>query len=125
MIFVDTNVFMYAVGGSHPLRSKARQRLIELTGKRTALATSAEVLQEFLHAYLPVGRLDTLDAALRLATDLAEVWPVEAEDVVRARELVVQHPGLSARDLIHLSVCARRSATELWTFDRALGAAWS
>lgn len=125
MIFVDTNVFMYAVGGAHPLRSRARARLIDLVDKKSALATSAEVLQELLHAYLPVGRLETLDAAMRLATDLAEVWPVEAEDVLHARELMIQHPGLSARDLIHLSVCARRSATELWTFDRALEAAWS
>lgn len=83
------------------------------------------MLQELLHAYLPVNRLKTLDAALQLATDLTEIWPIEAEDVIRARELVVQHPGLSARDLIHLSICARHSVDELWTFDRALLAAWS
>jgi hypothetical protein len=31
------------------------------------LCTSAEVLQEMLHAYIPVCRFETLDAALTLA----------------------------------------------------------
>ena len=37
-IFVDTNVFMYAVGGEHPLRRKARDELFRAVenGKWTA-----------------------------------------------------------------------------------------
>lgn len=124
MIFVDTNVFMYAVGRPHPLRDDARGQLLDRVGHEQPLATSAEVLQELLHAYLPVGRLATLDAALRLATDLATVWPVEAPDVLDGRNLRSRHPGLSARDLLHLSVCARRGATGMLTYDRSLAAAW-
>ena len=46
MIFVDTNVFMYAVGRPHSLRNDA-QRFFE-DGRREGkqLVTSAEVLQE-------------------------------------------------------------------------------
>lgn len=125
MIFVDTNVFMYAVGGRHPLRAVAREELRAHVEAQRPLATSAEVLQELLHAYLPVGRLETLDAALRLAGDLATVWPVDADDFRDARNLHVRHPGLSARDLLHLAVCTRRSAGGLLTHDRGLAAAWS
>src|SRR5262245_4874711 len=82
LVFVDTNVFMYAVGRPHPLREPAQSALREATGQ---LATSAAVLQELLHAYLPVGRLDALDRALQLATDLTTIWPVDAEDVRAAR----------------------------------------
>ncbi len=64
MIFVDTNVFMYAVGRPHPLRDPARQFFAEHTRSRTPLCTSAEVLQELAHAYLPVARIQTLHAAL-------------------------------------------------------------
>ena len=39
-------------------------------GKR--LVTSAEVLQELLHVYLPVKRFDTLDAALSLLAEGVE-----------------------------------------------------
>ncbi len=122
MIFVDTNVAMYAVGRPHPHRDEVRARLRSLPPG--SLATSAEVLQELLHAYLPVGRLDDLDAALRLLLDLAVVWPVTAEDVQTARLYADRHPALGARDLLHLAVCASREVTELWTYDRGLAAAF-
>src|SRR5262245_8395826 len=113
MVFVDTNVFMYAVGRSHPLRESAQSALKEAVGQ---LASSAEVLQELLHAYLPVGRLTDLDRALQLATEITTVWPVDADDVRAARELVSMHPGLAARDLLHLAVCQRHGARSVLSF---------
>ena len=89
------------------------------------MATSAEVLQELLHAYLPVGRLDTLDAALRLVTDLTTIWPIDDADVLAARDLATSQPGLGARDLLHLAVCRRYGADELLSFDRGLVAAFA
>lgn len=125
MIFVDTNVWMYAVGGPHPLRDQARRRLGELVVAGTRMVSSAEVLQELMHAYLPVGRLDTLDAALRLATDLAEIVPLTEADVALARDMVATEGTLSARDLIHLATALRHQVDEVLTFDRALAAAFS
>jgi predicted nucleic acid-binding protein len=122
--FVDSNVFVYAVGRPHPLREPAQQLLRERMEQRPSMATSSEVLQELLHIYLPVGRMETLDAALRLATDLTTVWPVDAADIHAARDLVAAQPGLGARDLLHLAVCRRRGARELLSFDRALVAAF-
>lgn len=124
MTFVDTNVLMYAVGREHPLRDEARNFFISAAESREILVSSAEVLQELLHAYLPVGREATLDAALALAHGrLAQVWPVEAEDVALARSLVARHPGLGARDLLHLASCHRRDVRKIKTFDRGLAAA--
>jgi uncharacterized protein len=121
--FVDTNVFMYAVGRAHPLREPARTRLFDAVETGKGLVTSAEVLQELLHAYLPVGRQTTLDAALALVSGCVdEVWPVEAEDVNLARALDTQHPGLAARDLIHVACCRRRRVGDVMTFDRGLAA---
>jgi predicted nucleic acid-binding protein len=125
MIFVDTNVLVYAVGGSHPLRAEARSFFEESLESLRPLATSAEVLQELMHLYLPVGRRDTLDAALDLAASLIPtVWPIEHEDVLRARALADVHRGLGARDLLHLACCRRREVQGIKTFDRALGAAF-
>jgi len=124
VIFVDTNVIMYAVGREHPLRPEARAFFQESLVSNEALVTSAEVLQELLHAYLRAGRLDTLDAALSLArARITTVWPVEAEDVDLARLLVDRHPGLGARDLLHVACCSRRNVTRIRTFDRGLAAA--
>ena len=121
MIFVDTNVFMYAVGRPHPLRDPAREFFVESNRTRTPMFTSAEVLQEMVHAYLPVGRLETLDAAMSLVVrSRVEVWPLEEEDVTLARQLHEQHPTLGARDLCHLASCRRRGVSKLKTFDQAL-----
>ncbi len=126
MIFVDTNVFMYAVGREHPLRRAAQAFFQRAIRKRSqaGLCTSAEVLQELLHAYLPVQRMATLEAALKLIDDLVDdIWPVEVEDVRLAHVLAGTHPSLGARDLLHVACCTRRDVKQMKTFDRALGAA--
>ena len=124
MTFVDTNVLMYAVGGEHPLRHSARAFLDASLRKRTALCTSAEVLQELMHAYLPVGRFEQLDATFSFIADTGvEVWPLEAEDVHLARRLGERFPELAARDLCFLASCQRRGVAEIVTFDRALASA--
>jgi uncharacterized protein len=126
VIFVDTNVIMYAVGREHPLREAAQSFFLEHVSSGSVLVSSAEVLQELLHAYVPVERLDTLDAALALAhARLGSIWPVEAEDVELARGLIDGHSALGARDLLHLACCQRRGVTRIQTYDRALAAAFS
>ncbi len=124
MIFVDTNVFMYAVGRPHPLQAEARLFFDQSLAASRKLVTSAEVLQELLHAYLPVQRLPTLDAALALVDAcISSIWAVEAEDVQLARVLFDRFPTLNARDLLHLACCKRRGAQTVKTFDRPFNGA--
>ncbi len=123
MIFVDTNLFMYAVGRPHPLRNPAQEFFVQANRNSTPLCTSAEVLQELVHAYLPVARIETLDAAMALIRgSRMEVWPLEEEDVTLARQLHEQFSGLSPRDLCHLASCRRRGVSRIKTFDHALRA---
>ena len=125
MIFVDSNVFIFAVGRPHPLKTEGQNFFIEAARKGNRLVTSAEVLQELLHVYLPVGRFDTLDAALELATSGTDrIIPITTDAVLHARNLAIIHPSLSARDLLHLSVCQIHKIEELKTFDRNLQAAF-
>ena len=125
MIFVDSNVFVYAIGKPHPLRSEAQRFFMESSRNGKRLVTSAEVLQELLHVYLPVGRMETLDAALDLATKgVDQIIPITGEIVIQARHLVDKYPGLTARDLLHLSACHIHKITEIKTFDRNLNAAF-
>ncbi len=124
MTFVDTNVFMYAVGKPHPLKSRAREFFTESLGDSRSLYTSAEVLQELMHVYLPARRYGVFeDAAALIERTGVEVWPLEAADVLLAHQLRDRHPDLSARDLCHLASCRRRGVREIMTFDRALAAA--
>lgn len=126
MTFVDANVFMYAVGRPHPLRGDAQKFFEETLRADERLVTSVEVLQELMHAYLPVGRFDVLDSALALArARTATIWSIEPADFELARALADVEDGLSARDLLHLACCRRRGVTRIRTFDRALAAAGS
>ncbi len=121
MIFVDANVFMYAVGAPHPLRETAVEFLLNVRRNNTPLATSAEVLQEMLHVYSSVGKFEALNEALTLVEAAGvEVWPLEKEDVILAHQLHALHPTLSARDLCHLASCRRRGVSDLMTFDVSL-----
>ena len=98
MIFVDTNVVMYAVGRDHPLRSDA-QAFFEaaLSREHNELCTSAEVLQELLHAYIPVNRWKTLDAAFTLAEScIPVVFAIDSDDVRTARVLADHYRNLGA-----------------------------
>ena len=126
MIVVDTNVFMYAVGREHPLRESARTFFIEQAESGGVLVTSAEVMQELLHAYLPPQRMETLEAVLLLARGrMSRIWPVEFADVELARSLVGRYAALRARDLLHVACCIRRDVNRIMTFDRALAAVFN
>ena len=121
MIFVDTNVFMYAVGREHPLRTPCREFFEEAIEQKLQLVTSAEVLQELLHAYLPIQRMMTLDSVMGLVErTVHDVWALDFRDVQLARQLVSQYPSLGARDLCHLASCRRHGVTEIKTFDQGL-----
>ena len=123
MIFVDTNVFMYAVGRPHALQPPAQQFFVDANREDTPLCTSAEVMQELAHVYLPTGRTQTFDATLELIASAAvEVWPLEEADVVLARSLHELYPTLQARDLCHLASCRRRGVNEIKTFDQEFAA---
>ena len=125
-IFLDANVFIHHVGRRHPLRDQARAVVADALRRGDRLVTSAEVLQELLHYYLRTRRVSVLDDSFALVDRCVdEVWPVERADVDMARTLMEQHPGLEARDLVHLASCLRRKPTKLMTFDRGLDAAWA
>ena len=123
MIFIDTSVFMYAVGRPHALRANAQEFFVEANRSGAPLCTSAQVLQEMAHAYLPTGRLQAFDATLGLmASAGVKVWPLEEADVALARQLHGLYPALQARDLCHLASCRRRRVREIKTFDRTFAA---
>jgi predicted nucleic acid-binding protein len=74
VILVDSNIPMYLVGASHPLKSDAQRLLEKLIRDRQRLVTDAEVLQELPHGYVAIDRRDAIqpasDALLRVADEV-------------------------------------------------------
>ena len=119
MILVDSNVPMYLVGTAHPHKVDA-QRLLERAitdGKR--LVTDAEVLQEILHRYRAINRIDAIQPAVdALLGVVDEVFPIEERDALTAQDILLGSRMLSSRDALHVAVMRRRGVTEVLSFDR-------
>jgi predicted nucleic acid-binding protein len=77
------------------------------------------VLQELVHRYLASGRWalgrEVLESFGELMHDRVE--PVYAEDVLQAGMLANDHPGVSARDLVHWAVMQRAGTERIITAD--------
>ena len=87
---------------------------------RQRLVTSAEVLQVILRRYLAIDRVEAIQPAFdALLHVVDEVYPVEREDVERAKVVLDGRFMRSARDALHLAVMARRGVKRIMTFDRA------
>ncbi len=118
MIFVDSNIPMYLVGAAHPHKSDARRWLEELVSGRERLVTDAEALQEILHRYVSIKRPDAIQPAFdALLGVVDEVFPVDRAAVERAKQIVLGHTSLSARDAVHLAVMQTHGVTRILTFD--------
>ena len=121
MILVDSNIPMYLVGAPHPHKTDAQRLLEKLVSERRRLVTDAEVLQEILHRYVAINRRDAIQPAfdaLRAVTD--QVIPVDDDAVERAKEIVLGHPRLSARDAVHLAVMEQQGIEQILSFDSGL-----
>jgi hypothetical protein len=119
MIFVDSNVPLYLVGAPHRHKTDAQTRLERLAVDGQRLVTNAEVLQEILHRYVAINRRDAIqpafDAVLGVVDD---VLPIDGSDATRAKDVVLGHPHLSARDALHVVVMRRHGIETIFSFDQ-------
>lgn len=119
MIFVDSNIPMYLVGTPHPHKIDAQRALEQVIAQGKRLVTDAEVLQEILHRYQSINRLDAVQPAFNALLGVVDdVYPVEAIDVKTAKDILLGTPRLSSRDALHLSIMRRRNIAQILTFDQ-------
>lgn len=110
---------MYLVGTPHPHKSDARRWLEELVSGRERLVSDAEVLQEILHRYVSIGRPDAIQPAFNALLGVVdEVFSVDQSAVERAKQIVLGHRSLSARDAVHLAVMQIHGVRKILSFDQ-------
>ncbi len=118
MVFIDSNIPMYLVGAAHPHKIDAQRSLEELIVRAERLVTDAEVLQEILHRYAAIKRTDAIQPAYEALLGVVDqVFPIERQDVEKARDILLGATGLSARDAVHLAIMQRFDIREILTFD--------
>jgi uncharacterized protein len=118
--FLDTNVFLYALGAMGSERDASRNLLQR--AHKLVLVTSAEVLQEILHVRRRRFGTELATAAVRDAAELVdEVLQVGKHEIFAACSLLESTPSLDARDALHI-VTARRHGAEMISFDTGFDA---
>jgi uncharacterized protein len=109
---------MYLVGAPHPHKADAQRLLEKLISDRQRLVTDAEVLQEILHRYVAINRRDAMQPAFDALLGVAdEVLSVDRSTAVRAKEIVMGHQKISARDAVHLAVMEQHGIERILSFD--------
>jgi predicted nucleic acid-binding protein len=119
VIFVDSNIPMYLVGGAHARKVDAEQVLQHAVSDRERLVTDTEVLQEILHRYVAIDRRDAIQPAFDAILGVVdEVFSIELRAVDRAKAIVLGNRRLSARDALHVAVMEREGVHRIMSFDR-------
>lgn len=117
-IFLDTNIFLYAAGASHPRREACAKVLRRVADGTLDATINSEVVQEILYVLTRRGRRDD---ALKLARHLTALFPdllaVTRDDVLGACELLRQYPRLSVRDAIHVATMLRNGLNTVVSVD--------
>lgn len=123
MIFIDSNIPMYLVGAVHPNKTIAQQRLETCIATQVRLITNTEVFQEILHRYGAIHRRDAIQPAFDALMGLVdEILPIEHRDVLMAKDIMLGHARLSARDALHLAVMAHHDCERILSFDSGFDA---
>jgi hypothetical protein len=118
VILIDSNVPMYLIGAPHPHKIDAQRLLEKLISARERLVTDAEVLQEILHRYLAIDRRDAIQPAFEVLLSVVdEVLPIDQAAVERAKDIVMGHRRLSARDALHIAVMEQQRIERILSFD--------
>jgi len=109
---------MYLIGAPHPHKSDAQRLLERLVSERQRLVTDAEVLQEILHRYVAIDRRDAIQPAFDALLGIVDqVLAVDGAAADRAKEIVLGHRQLSARDAVHLAVMEQHGIEQILSFD--------
>jgi len=118
LIFIDSNIPMYLIGADHPNKRRAISLLERFVRDEERLVSDAEVLQEILHRYAAIQRLDAIQPALDALLGIVdEVFTVSAADMLRAKDLFLAYSSISARDAVHAAVMTTQDISRIFSFD--------
>lgn len=123
MILLDSNIPMYLIGAAHPNKLRAQALLERAVVDAERLVTDVEVLQEILHRYAAIRRREAIQPAFDVLLQVVDaVFGIDLQDVERAKVIVAERAGLSARDAIHVAVMERHGVGRIMSFDSGFDA---
>lgn len=118
-IFTDTNIFIYASGGTHLHKEPSARFLEKVAANQFKAVSNTEVLQEIIYYYW--ARKDNV-RGLRLVEKIIEIvpliLPVNKNDILKAKELLDEYPHIEPRDAIHAAIMRNRGLKTICSYDK-------
>lgn len=115
----DTNVFVYALGGEHPMRAPCRAILARAERGELRGEASADLVQELAHQrYRQTGDRMAACRSARQAARACVLHALEPGDALRGLELFEQNPRLTGRDASFAAVAIGRGIDAILSADR-------
>ncbi len=109
---------MYLIGADHPNKERTVSLLQRLVRDEERLVTDAECLQEILHRYTAIRRIEAIQPAFDALFGLVdEVFPVDYDALILAKDILLASSHASARDSVHAAVMKNNGIEQIFSFD--------
>lgn len=115
--FLDSNIIMYTLGGSHPLKAPCIKILEKIRSATLQVCTNTEVFQEILYRYYSIDNKEIGHQACKLLEDIADpIFSVSHQDIEKAISILQQY-NIPVRDSIHLATMLNNDISHLISTD--------
>jgi uncharacterized protein len=117
-VFIDTNIFVYAIGKAHKYRNPCRTIVQQLATGEVRGEMSVEVVQEFTHIRRRQGFADSVIRSREIIAVVAKVHAAELRDLDTALMLIEKYDNLPVRDAMHAASAINRGITSILSTDK-------
>ncbi len=120
---VDTAVFIYADGRSHPYRKPCQELVRRVAERVLEIEASVDLLHEYVSVQLRSGRDrgEVVERARRIGA-LCRLHDVERRDIARMLDLLGRPTRLDPRDAVFAATALNRGIDAIVASDRAFDA---
>ncbi|MBN1626966.1 MAG: type II toxin-antitoxin system VapC family toxin [Deltaproteobacteria bacterium] len=116
--FIDTNIFIYAKGKDHPLKSSCISMIKKIGNQEITAIINTEVIQEILYRYQSIKKLPSGISLAKEAVKICSlILPVEERDLSLAMEILGSNPRIQTRDAFHAATMLNHNINEILSTD--------
>lgn len=118
MVFIDSNIFMYAVGKNATHKTICQSLLSKVFTQEIKAATNVEVLQEILYRFNAIHKSQLgFDLFDHILASFETILPVTLDDMKEAKK-IQQTTSIKPRDAIHAATMKNAGIKTILTYDR-------
>jgi uncharacterized protein len=116
--FIDTNIFIYAKGKDHPLKSTCISWIKQIGENNITAVINTEIIQEILYRFQSIKRMPEGILLSKEAIEICRlILPVTERDLQKAIEIIELHSNVQTRDAFHAATMLNNGIKEILSAD--------